>query len=100
MKLVLQRPTIQEQFEDFHTLNPWVLDALVGMTRDLRARGHKRVGMKMLFEVLRWQYFMGTIDPSSDFKLNNNYHSRYARLIGTTYPDLSDAFETRALKAA
>jgi hypothetical protein len=98
--LVVPPNTIQDQFEEFHRTNPWVFDALVRLARDLRSRGRKRIGMKMLFEVLRWEYLMKTDDPSSDFKLNNNYHSRYARLIANTVPDLVDAFETRTLKAA
>jgi hypothetical protein len=54
----------------------------------------------MLYEVLRWQYFMTTTDPASDFKLNNNYRSRYARLIMVQEIELVDAFEIRELKAA
>jgi hypothetical protein len=90
--------SIQEQFQKFHELNPWVYRTLVKMTRDLVGRGRKRIGMKMLFEVLRWQWAMSTSDPSSDFKLNNNYHSRYARLIMTNERGLEDAFETRHLR--
>ena len=91
--------SIQEKFEAFHEANPWVFSALVGMTRELVSRGRRRVGMKMLFEVLRWQYYRDTDDPSSDFKLNNNYHSRYARLIGQTYPELAGVFELREMKS-
>lgn len=92
--------TYQERFEDFHRHNPWVYHALVALARGLQQRGHRRVGIKMLFEVLRWQYAMSTVDPSSEFKLNNNYHSRYARLILAQEPDLADIFELRELKAA
>lgn len=91
--------TIQEQFEDFHRANPWVYDRLVEMTRALVARGRAKVGMKMLFEVVRWEFWMRTADPYSDFKLNNNYHSRYARLIMSNQPDLDGIYETRELKA-
>jgi hypothetical protein len=73
---------------------------LVKLTRELKTKGHRKVGMKMLFEVLRWQYMRGTYDPSADFKLNHNYHSRYARHIAENYPDLADVFEVRALKAS
>jgi hypothetical protein len=92
--------TLQEKFEVFHTKNPWVYMVLVKLARDLMARGRRRIGIGMLFEVLRWQYQMATVDPASDFKLNNNYRSRYARLIMENEPDLADAFEVRELKAA
>jgi hypothetical protein len=34
-----------------------------------------------------------------DFKLNNNYHSRYARLIMEREPGLDGFFETRGLRS-
>lgn len=89
--------TIQQQFEGFHAANPWVLEAFATLTRDWLARGNKRVGMKMLFETLRWQY--GRATKGSEFRLNNNLTSRYARLLVDTYPEFADAFETRALRA-
>lgn len=92
--------TIQEQFESFDALNPWVYDHLVELALGLRRRGRDRIGIGMLYEVLRWQYFMTTTDPASDFKLNNNYRSRYARLIMVQEIELVDAFEIRELKAA
>lgn len=92
--------TIQEAFEQFHRLNPWVFDALVTLARDLHRKGHQRIGIGMLFEVLRWNYLTRTVDPAGDFKLNNNYRSRYARMIADTCPDLTAVFETRQLKAS
>lgn len=89
--------TIQDQFEAFDRLNPWVYDILVRMTRDLVRRGRTKIGIGMLFEVLRWQYAMTTVDSNSEFKLNNNYRSRYARKIMTEYEDLWGIYEIRAL---
>lgn len=91
--------TIAEAFAEFHRANPWVYDTLVELARDLVNRGRKRVGIGMLFEVLRWHYQRNTTDPAADFKLNNNYRSRYARLIMAAEPDLRRAFETRRLRA-
>lgn len=90
---------IEATFLAFHRANPWVYDALVRLARDLKKRGRHRQGIGMLFEVLRWQWFRTTIDPSSDFRLNNNYRSRYARLIMEREADLDDVFETRVLTA-
>jgi len=90
--------SIQSKFEAFHQCNPWVYTQLVRMTYDLVHRGHNRVGIAMLFEVLRWETMMHTTDPShAGFKLNNNYRSRYARKIMADYPDLAGVFETRGL---
>jgi len=51
----------------------------------------------MLWEVLRWNRFLATADPEA-WKLNNNYHSRYARLLMTNNPELAGVFELRELK--
>lgn len=86
---------IEKAFLDFHRLNPHVYDELVVLTRELRSRGVMRVGIKMLFEVLRWKHLLRT--SGDTFKLNNNYHSYYARLIMLNEPDLKGIFETRRL---
>jgi len=91
--------SIDDRFALFHAANPWVYGHLVKLARDLHARGHRRIGIAMLFEVLRWSYLMSTDDPTSDFKLNNDYRSRYARKIMAEHADLADIFETRELKA-
>lgn len=90
--------TIQEQFEAFHLANPQVYRLLVAHARELAARGRRRIGIKMLWEVLRWRYMLVADDPSG-FKLNNNYTARYARLIAEQEPDLAGLFETRELRA-
>ena len=92
--------SLEAAFDEFHRRNPWVYDALVRLARDLRSRGRERVGIGMLFEVLRWQWALATTDASSDFRLNNNYRSRYARLIMDNEADLDGMFETRKLTAA
>ena len=52
----------------------------------------------MLFEVLRWEWIIrGLPDTAEEFKLNNNYTSRYARLIMESEPGLEGVFETRRL---
>lgn len=93
----VQHGTIEESFQAFHSANSWVYAALVRLARDMHRRGRRRIGIGMLFEVLRWQHSLATVDASSDFKLNNNYRSRYARLIMDSESDLAGIFETRRL---
>lgn len=92
--------SIQEAFEHFHAANPWVYEALRRLALDLVHRGRKKVGIGMLFEVLRWQHSRQTTDEHSDFKLNNNLRSRYARLLMENEEELAGVFEVRELKAA
>lgn len=90
--------TIEQAFAQFHQANPHVYQNLVSMTRELVQKGRTRLGIAMLFEALRWSYMLVN-DPTSEFKLNNNYKSRYARLIAEQEPDLQDVFQLRELKA-
>ncbi|WP_424216977.1 hypothetical protein ACN20G_33325 (plasmid) [Streptomyces sp. BI20] len=92
------RLTIQQRFEAFHELNPWILDRLEGMTADCLERGMDRVGIGMLFEVLRWEY--GRATTGDTWRLNNDYRSRYARLLLDRHPEWSPAFELRGLRTA
>lgn len=87
--------TIREAFREFHGKNPHVYDELVTLARGLVRAGHRRIGIGMLFEVLRWQRMLAT--TGDEFKLNNNYRSRYARLIMYREIDLRYVFETRRL---
>ena len=91
--------SIQDKFLSFHEANPHVYKNLVSMARKLKSKGIKKIGIGMLFESLRWHYLLETDDPESDYKLNNNYRSRYARLIMSTEDDLFGIFNLRNLTA-
>lgn len=88
--------SIEQDFWRFHRLNPHVYDELIAMTREAKAHGLKRIGMKMLFEVLRWNTALRTY--GDEFKLCNNYTAYYARLIMVCEPDLDGMFVLRRLR--
>ena len=88
-----------DNFDEFHRLNPQVADILEDMADELISRGRNRVGIKMLMEVLRWNYQMKTDDPNSDFKINNNYAPYYARLLIERNPTWADVFELRTIRS-
>lgn len=83
-------------FARFHTNHPEVYRGLVALAREAKQAGQTRVGIGMLFEVLRWQRVVAG-DDHETFLLNNNYRSRYARLIMANERDLDDIFATRDL---
>jgi len=91
------RDHIQRPFARFHRENPQVYEKLVYLAHKVKATGRKRYGIGSLFERLRWHYHIEMNRPDSEFKLNNNYRSRYARLIMQTEPDLGDFFDLRVL---
>ena len=86
--------TIAQRFARFHQDNPQVYSMLVSLARDLRARRPRKLGIKMLFEVLRWQYYVQT-DSDEEYKLSNDFTAPYARLIMQQELDLHEAFNTR-----
>jgi len=90
--------TIDDQFEEFHAANPHVYRNLVKLAREAHSQGCKKIGMKFLIERLRWEYMVKTSHNTSEYAINNNFTSRYARLIMDTCPDLKDFFETRQLR--
>lgn len=90
--------TPRERFEAFHARNPRVLEELERMTGLMVARGRQRIGIKMLFEVLRWNYYLTTDDPDSEYRLNNNHTAHYARLIIARHPEWEGVFSLREMR--
>ncbi|MER5642036.1 hypothetical protein ABT095_34505 [Kitasatospora sp. NPDC002227] len=90
--------SIQTRFEAFHALNPWVLRELERRTAECVDNGWQRISIGMLFELLRYRY--GQATRGDEFRLNNNWRSRYVRLLLERHPNWEPLFETRALRAA
>lgn len=90
--------TIEEAFEEFHRNNPHVYRNLRYLALKAVRAGRRKIGMKLLFERLRWEYFLDTKREEGDFALNNNFTSRYARLLMQNEPELAGRFETRELR--
>jgi len=91
--------SIDQRFHRFHTENPRVYDEIVARARMARERGYTRIGIELIFASLRWDAMMRTTADEYGFKLNNDFRSRYARLIMQTEADLDGIFETRKLTA-
>ncbi|MCU0503168.1 MAG: hypothetical protein MUC51_15650 [Anaerolineae bacterium] len=89
--------SIEERFRLFDQANPQVYQVLEQMALDLAARGHERIGVKMLWETLRYRYAMQT-NGEEDYRLDNNYTSRFARKLAQN-PMLAERIEMRQLKA-
>jgi hypothetical protein len=89
---------IQEKFEKFHSDNPHIFSILEGMASRWLSI-HSQVGMKMLWEVLRWQLGV-EVSNTGEYRLNNNYTSRYARLLLEKHPEWAGRIQLRALQSA
>ena len=87
--------TLRDKFNAFNSRNPKVLAELERMANQLILRGRKRISTKMLFENLRYDFYMTTDDPDSEFRLNNNMTPYYARLMIQRHPDWDGLFQLR-----
>jgi len=91
--------SLEEKFEAFHGANPEVYAKLRELAFELKSRGVERYGMAGLFEVLRYESALQTVDAETgeapEFKLNNSYRSFYARLLMEREPALAGFFELR-----
>lgn len=88
---------LQQQFERFHEANPKVYEVLHKLAAEW-LENHSKVGVGMLWEVMRWQ--LGVQTSGDVYRLNNDYRSRYARLLLAEHPEWTGRIETRQLKAA
>lgn len=88
--------SIQKQFEIFHKKNPQVYDMLVDMARQVKGLGKDKLSIKLLYERVRWELLFET-KSEDEFKLNNSFTSRYARLIMEQEEDLKDFFDLRQI---
>lgn len=75
---------------------PLALDPMVTPVYNSDATIHERFAA-MLTEVLRWHHGRATV--GDEFKLNNNFRSRYVRLMIARHPEWASAFTLRELKS-
>lgn len=65
----------------------------------LRARGWQHFGIKALWEAARYDRALAVGPDAAGFKMNNNLHSRMARELMASVPELADFFELRRLRS-
>jgi hypothetical protein len=81
------------RFRAFHEKNPQVYDRLRQMALALKAAGHRRWGMRNLWEKLRYDLAVQT--TATNFRLNDHFPPFYARLLMKQCPELKGFFEIR-----
>lgn len=90
--------SVDERFKLFHAANPQVYALFRRLTLEAVAAGRTRVGQRLIWERLRWEYTLA-VDSEDDRKLNNDFTSRYARLLVENEPALAGVFEMRELRS-
>ena len=92
--------TRADKFHEFHAKNPQVISQLEEIANMTIKSGQEHFSINYLFEVVRYLAWTKTNDVYSDFKLNNNYRSHYARLMIERNPKMAKIIKTRALRSA
>lgn len=96
-QLSLFERTLDERFAEFMAERPEVYRMFCDLAVEAARKGRRRVGAKMLAELIRWEHNVRRGD--AEFKLNNSFVSRMARKFQEDYPRLAQMFETRELKS-
>ncbi len=94
---LFQTTRIDSEFEKFHKDNPKVMELFLKFAKQAKEAGRERMGAKAIIERIRWHTSVDTI--GSEFKCNNSYTSRYARLAIKENPELAGLFTLRELRA-
>lgn len=87
---------INDEFDVFHAENPHIYDLFVKFAAHAKNSGHQHYSAKGIFERLRWHMNVET-NSADGFKLNNNYTSRYARMLMEHDSTFRGFFRTREL---
>jgi hypothetical protein len=91
--------SLDERFADYHAAHPEIYREFARLARLLRDRGHEHYGAKGLFEALRFHHAVDA-RPGDQYKLNNNFTSRYIRLLVEEQPEFDGFFELRKLRGS
>ncbi len=90
------KKSLDQKFLEYHENNPQVFTEFVKLAERAKAEGRLHFGAKFLLEKIRWD---SPVEAQDQYKVNNNFPSRYVRLLAKTRPDLAIMFATRQLKS-
>jgi len=88
--------SIQQKFEDFDIAHPEVYTHFQDFANQIRGAGHTKYGAKTIIERIRWEIDLKSSD--GEFKINNNFISRYARKLINEDPAFEGFFNLREIR--
>ena len=89
--------SIDKAFKKFHKKNPDVYKWFKNYFYYFHGRGKKKIGAKLIAECLRQEPRLKT--RGENYKVDNCFVSRYARLFIKDHPQYAKCFEFRKLKS-
>ena len=90
--------SIQQKFEDFDVAHPEVYTHFRHFANQIRTAGHTKYGAKTIIERIRWEMDLQVTD--GEFKINNNFISRYARKLINEDTSFEGFFNLREIRTA
>ena len=84
---------IEKRWRAFHLAHPYIGQELERRALQLRRAGAQRIGVKMLWESMRFDALVRSDDRPYAF--NNDYAAIYSRWLIHNHPGLDDVIETR-----
>ena len=94
--------TIQSRFEAFDKANPRIYEYVKRFALEAKHSGRPHFGIAAIIERARWELAISVVKTSfdDDWKINNDYRSRYARRLMSEVPELAGFFRVRDLRTA
>lgn len=92
------RLSIDARFRAFDRAHPEVFRLFRKYAEDIRVCGQERYSADAILHRIRWHYHIER--GERDFTVNNDYSSRYARLLMQVDPSFVGFFEVRELRSA
>jgi hypothetical protein len=92
-----KQPTIDEKFFRYHADNPQIFKIIKKYTAQVKDVGFQHYSMDAIMHRVRWHVNVKTRSYDG-FKINNNFTSRYARLLEKENKDLRGFFNKRKLR--
>ena len=89
--------SIEEGFNKFNKENPHIYNAFEEQAFKAIERGRKKISSKLIINWIRWNETLRSSDKN--FKINDAYQSRYARLFIQNHPKYENVFELRKLRS-
>lgn len=93
-------PALSKMFADYKKWdekNPHFYPLFERFALQLADRGHRQIGVALIFERIRWESMIRT--DGEPWKLNNNYRAIYARRFMRDHPRFDELFRLRELTA-
>lgn len=90
--------TNREKFLVFHAAHPEVYEEIERRVNQLIAAGWSEYSMKTLYCVIRFETDVGAGPSEAAFKLDDRYHSHYARMVVSKGGPYAHFFKLRQLR--